>query len=263
MEQPKGHAKRHTKVVTVKKKGTRQAWTNRSTKTVEKWCDNHQKICVYSERASLCKETRREQYLRNKEKRKRKEIAESKTCRVCKEEKKAKDFYRDAMCKDGLSGICKACKKSYDRKRNNTWDVLIRLQWRASIRAHGNENEENSMKLKDCKSLLISQDYKCNHCGVKLNSIQGNHIDCSWDRASLDRIDTNIVGYGNGNAQWLCVSCNKGKCTMPDKVHKEKFAKRDRRIKELEKEVAQLKKQLQELEDTSSDDSSDDSSDSD
>jgi hypothetical protein len=183
-------------------------------------------------------------------------MTESKTCRVCEEDKEAKHFYRDAMCKDGLSGICKICKKKYDRKRNDTWDVLIRMQWRASLRAHGNESEENPTTLKECKALLISQDYKCNHCTVKLNSIQGNQVDCSWDRASLDRIDTNIIGYGSDNAQWLCVSCNKGKCTMPDEVHKNKFAQRDQRIKDLELEVAQLNKHLIALAELSDDSAS-------
>jgi hypothetical protein len=256
METPQGHAERYKKTILVKKPKPRKAWTNRSTITVEKWCDNHEQICVFSQKARFCKQTRREQYLRNKEKRKGRAVAERKTCRVCEKEKEAKYFYKDPMCTDGLSGICKSCKKKYDKKRNDTWDALFRLQWRASLRAHGNVNEENPITLKQCKLLLESQDYKCNHCGVKLISEQGTQIDCSWNRASLDRIETNIVGYGSGNAQWLCVSCNKGKCTFPDEVHREKFAKRDRRIKELENEVFYLKKQIQQLEESYSESSS-------
>jgi len=239
----KGHAERCTKVVTVRKTQPRQAWTNRSTKTVEKWCTKHEKICVFSEKGQVCKETRREQYIRRMEKNKERQLPSKKICRECGNEKAPDSFYKDSMCKDGLSNICKTCKKTYDRKRNDTWDVLIRMQWRYSLRAHGNVDEENSTTLKECKKMLKDQNYKCNHCGVELNSIQGNIINCSWHRASLDRIDTNIVGYGN-NSQWLCVSCNKGKCTMPDEIHKEKFSKRDEEIDELKAEIKKLKKKL-------------------
>ena len=41
------------------------------------------------------------------------------------------------------------------------------------------------------------------------------------------------MGYKN-NAQWLCVSCNKGKCTMLDEEHKKKFTLLFDRIKYLE-----------------------------
>ena len=101
--------------------------------------------------------------------------------------------------------------------------------------------EENKLSYEDCIQLLKSQEYKCNHCDITLTCEQGTVIDVNYNRASLDRIDSHISGYGNGNAQWLCVSCNKGKCTMPDAIHKEKFASRDRQIKELETENFWLK----------------------
>jgi hypothetical protein len=125
--------------------------------------------------------------------------------------------------------------------RNDTWDVLVKVQWRASLVAHGNDKEINPLTYEECEELLEAQNKKCNHCHETLTCGQGTQVNCSWTRASLDRIDTGTVGYGNGNAQWLCVSCNKGKCTMPDHLHKEKFAKRDRRIAELEQQVDLLR----------------------
>ena len=91
-----------------------------------------------------------------------------------------------------------------------------------------------SSTLEQCKKLLEMQLYKCAHCLCDLSCKQGTAGNYSYTRASLDRIDTTITGYGNGNAQWLCVSCNKGKCTMPDQIHKEKFSKLRDHIKYLE-----------------------------
>lgn len=54
-----GHAKRITKTIIVKKKGPRKLWTNRTTKTVNKFCSKHNKICEFSEKAKICKESRR------------------------------------------------------------------------------------------------------------------------------------------------------------------------------------------------------------
>lgn len=112
--------------------------------------------------------------------------------------------------------------------------VLIRAAYRQSINAHGNEKGENKISLDECKKLLEEQKFKCKHCRCELTCKQGTVINCSYKRASLDRIDTKKVGYKN-NAQWLCVSCNKGKCTMSDEEHKKKFSKLFDRIDYLEK----------------------------
>ena len=48
-----GHAKRITKTIVVKKKGPRKVWTNRTTKTVNKFCSKHNKICEFSEKAKI------------------------------------------------------------------------------------------------------------------------------------------------------------------------------------------------------------------
>ena len=98
------------------------------------------------------------------------------------------------------------------------------------------------------KIFLIIKDGKCNHCQIKLTCEQGTVIDVNYTRASLDRIDTNIAGYGNGNAQWLCVSCNKGKCTMSDELHRAKFnilEKKDKEIEELKKYCEELKERYE------------------
>ena len=89
--------------------------------------------------------------------------------------------------------------------------------------------------------MLETQNYKCLHCSHKLECIIGTQIKKNGWCASLDRINVDIVGYGNGNSQWLCMSCNNGKNTMDNLEHKEKFESRDRKIRELESEVEKLK----------------------
>ena len=228
-----GHAERFTKTVTVKKKNPRASWTNRTTKLVEKYCNTHKQMCKFSQHGQLCRLTRQQEYAKNKKKHSPTKVSLS--CRRCEQTKDASLFYPNPVNKTGRATICNPCKKKYDKARNDTWEVLIRACYRSSIRAHGNKLEENPITLEKCKELLELQKYKCAHCLCPLTCKQGTVVNCSYTRASLDRIDTTITGYGNGNAQWLCVSCNKGKCTMPDKIHKEKFSKLRDRIDYLER----------------------------
>lgn len=241
-----GHAKRLTKTVIVKEKAPRKPWTNRTTKLIEKYCNIHEKTCEFSENAKRCKITRNEEYLKKKRKNKP-TTNENILCKgICEKILSPDNFYSDPSNPNGISYLCKICKKDYDRKRNNTWPVLIRAAYRTSIKTHGNKKEENQITLEKCKELLKEQNYKCNHCEVELTCIQGTVINASYERASLDRIDTNIMGYGNGNAQWLCVSCNKGKCTMPDEKHKEKFKIKEN--KKLKSKIKELENRIKELE---------------
>ena len=221
-----------TQPIIVEKKASKDSWTNRTTKLIEKYCYIHQRICKFSQRGKLCKLTRQQQYAQNKQKYSPTKL--SLLCRSCKQMKVHSFFYPNPLNKSGRTSICKPCKKNYDKARNNTWEVLIRTCYRSSLRAHGNKLEKNPISLEKCKKLLELQLYKCAHCLCALSCKQGTVGNYSYTRASLDRIDTTITGYGNGNSQWLCVSCNKGKCTMPDQIHKDKFSKLRDRIKYLE-----------------------------
>lgn len=226
-----GHRERILKTILIKKPKKKRTWKNQTTKTIKKFCKKHGKICEFTEKANKCRLSRKEGYeIRAK---KNPPTTDNIVCKKCKKEQNAENFYKNPSNKTGRAYVCKKCKKEYDKKRNDTWDVLIRAAYRASIYSHGNINEENKITLKRCKELLIKQNYRCNHCRCNLTCKQGTVINCSHDRASLDRIDTKTVGYKN-NAQWLCVSCNKGKCTMSDEEHKKKFSQRDDRIKYLE-----------------------------
>ncbi len=224
----------------------KRSWTNRQTILILKYCMHHRKDCMFSANARRCRETRIEEYQNRKNKKKEYLDMEirSQICRECKVNKTLKQFYRDPSTISGINKICRECKKIYDKQRHNTWEVLIKSQWRKCLYAHGNTKEENPLSFEDCTNLLKKQEYKCNHCSISLTCEQGSVINANYNRASLDRTDSNVVGYGNGNAQWLCVSCNKGKCTMPNEIHKERFASRDRKIKELENEIVWLKSLL-------------------
>ena len=224
-----GHAKRIRKYVTVKKRGPRKAWTNRTTTLVQKFCKKHNKICEFS--GQRCKLTRQEDYKKSKN---NNPTEDNITCRKCKECQSCDNFYKSPQNKNGRSTLCKTCKRGNDKQRNDTWPVLIRAAYRQSINAHGNEKGENEISVKECEELLKKQKYFCNHCRNKLTCHQGTVINCNYTRASLDRIDTKKIGYKN-NAQWLCVSCNKGKCTMPNEEHKRKFSILFDKIEYLEK----------------------------
>ena len=96
--------------------------------------------------------------------------------------------------------------------------------------------------VKDAIEMIKEQNYRCTHCKIKLQCTFGTQQDRNCWGASLDRIDTNIIGYGNGNSQWLCMCCNNGKNTMADFEHKTRFSFRDAKIKHLESEVKRLTK---------------------
>tara|TARA_B100000686_G_scaffold354994_1_gene468810 strand:+ start:4232 stop:4963 length:732 start_codon:yes stop_codon:yes gene_type:complete len=226
-----GHQKRILKTIMTKKPTKKRTWKNQTTKLINKFCKIHGKICEFSEKASKCRLTRKEEYKKNGKK--NPPTTDSIICKKCNIEQKAENFYKNPGNKKGRAYICKKCKKDYDKKRNDTWGALIRAAYRASLYSHGNINGKNKITLKECENLLVKQKYKCNHCRCNLICKQGTVINCSYKRASLDRINTKIMGYKN-NAQWLCVSCNKGKCTMLDEEHKKKFTVLFDRIKYLE-----------------------------
>tara|TARA_Y100000817_G_C16829890_1_gene532988 strand:+ start:793 stop:1551 length:759 start_codon:yes stop_codon:yes gene_type:complete len=217
-----GHGKRISKIILVKKPTKKRTWKNQTTKTINKFCKKHEKICEFSEKANKCRLSRKEDY--ETRAKKNHPTNDNIICRKCQKEQEAENFYKNPSNKKGRAYICKKCKKRYDKKRNDTWEALIRSAYRASLYSHGNTKGENKITLKECENLLIKQKYKCNHCRCDLICRQGTVINCSYKRASLDRIDTKKIGYKN-NAQWLCVSCNKGKCTMSDEDHKQKFYK--------------------------------------
>ena len=225
-----GHCDREKRIILVKKKFKKRQWTNQTSILIEKYCKKHNKMCFFTEKSTKCKLSRREEYINYKKKNYSNTDIK---CIKCNIVKTFENFYKNPSNKKGRANICKECKKEYDRKRNNTWPVLIRAAYRQSINAHGNKEGINKISLEECKTLLEKQNYKCKHCRFELSCIQVTVIDCNYYRASLDRIDTTIVGYKN-NSQWLCVSCNKGKCTMPDEEHKKKFSKLFDRINYLE-----------------------------
>jgi len=243
--QDQEHELYSNRTILVRLPGEKRSWTNQTTEITKRFCTKHERECEFTPKAIRCKQARQEEYQRNSKRKNNDYIAE-KRCNICSKTLKSDGFYSDPGSIDGLASKCKTCKKKYDYERNNTWEVLIRSQYRTSLYAHGNTNKINPITLDECQKLLEEQNKLCNHCGVELTSIQGNRLNSSWKRASLDRINTSIIGYGNGNAQWLCNSCNKGKCTMPDGEHKEKFSKRDQKIQELEEEIIRLNKIINE-----------------
>ena len=52
-----------------------------------------------------------------------------KMCNKCNEEKEEKEFYKDSSKKDGLSTLCKECKRKYSKKYylNNNKPIIIKI----------------------------------------------------------------------------------------------------------------------------------------
>ena len=147
--------------------------------------------------------------------------------------------------KCGLRGRCKECYKKSDYKIYETWEGLVRRQVNRTNRVW---KGINPITYDELFNLLTDQNYKCNHCLHELScniaTIENKNL---WN-ASLDRIDTSIMGYGNGNAQWLCSSCNTGKNTSDDQEHKNKFFLRDEKIREQAKQLQEKNEIIRDLE---------------
>lgn len=191
---------------------------------------NHCKECVKTSHANL-----------------QKDVPDMIKCRECSEQKPHALFDVDNTVSSGRKAVCKVCISVRERNRNSTWEGLIRKKVVASWTNHGNSTKENMLSIEEAKALLVLQDYKCVHCLAKLQCVPGTIYKKNCWCASLDRIDTDTVGYGNGNAQWLCMSCNNGKNTMTNEEHLNKYRHRDERIKALEEENVFLKLEVERL----------------
>lgn len=170
-----------------------------------------------------------------------------KVCLICEQQKSVKLFAK-IQKKILYNNICQECywkqKKEY---KMSSWDTFCRYKITSSLSAHNNKEKINPLSIEEGKRILEAQEYKCAHCKHELiREIRSVKERTYWG-ASLDRIDTNIIGYGNGNAQWLCMSCNNGKCTMPNEEHLNKFKLRDDKIKELEQKIKLLESEINEL----------------
>lgn len=218
--------------------------SKKPTEYVQKYCKFHEKECTWTSKGTTCIQRRnevREEFL------KKITIPEEKSCNVCNEIKPSIDFDKDNTVKCGLKASCKQCVKERDYKKYNSWEGYVQKKVVASWSSHNNNDKENKLSVETALQMLKEQEYRCLHCHHELECIFGTQEKRNCWGASLDRIDTTIMGYGGGNSQWLCTSCNNGKCTMDNNEHKEKFARRDRRIKELEEEVKKLRNQLEQI----------------
>lgn len=205
-------------------------------KNIIKYCSFHKQDCEFTPRGSVCI-VRRENF---RQKNQYPISITEQVCKTCNVLQPVSEYHRDKTVLNGVKSSCKNCIKERDYARYNTWEGYTRKKIVASWSAHHNKLKINKLKVKEGLQLLIDQKYKCLHCGVKLECTFGDTVNKNYYGASLDRIDVSIVGYGNGNAQWLCMSCNNGKNTMDNEQHKEKFHSRDRQIDALKERIVQL-----------------------
>jgi hypothetical protein len=146
----------------------------------------------------------------------------------------------------GRKKTCKACVSIIERKRvNSSFETQARKKIICSWKAHRNSKQVNKLSIEDGLNLLKSQQYICNHCKIPLEYKSFTTKKRNGAMLSLDRICTDTIGYGNGNSQWLCTSCNNGKNTMDNDVHLNKFKLRDNMIIFLKNENELLKLQLE------------------
>ena len=61
-----------------------------------------------------------------------------KCCNKCKVEKPLTEYHRDKTRKDGLSGVCKSCKKKQDKKRYDT----LPDYYKGNVKENYTKNEE-------------------------------------------------------------------------------------------------------------------------
>lgn len=102
------------------------------------------------------------------------------------------------------------------------WSDLIAQQ----VSRANSKSEENQIFSDDALRILETQRFCCASCGDELDTITRTVKRRAWNKASLDRIDVFVTGYGNGNAQWLCVHCNLGKNSTENSVHLAKMYSR-------------------------------------
>jgi hypothetical protein len=165
------------------------------------------------------------------------------TCKGCNVEKINTDFDSDNTVKKGIKSKCKSCLSIHNKKISQSWDAIVNKKVVYSWKAHNNTMMENKLSIDDAMLILKNQEYKCAHCKHILSCETGDLYKKNYWGASLDRINVDIVGYAN-NAQWLCMSCNNGKNTMPNEEHLAKFKTRDDLIAKLLEENALLKDKL-------------------
>ena len=207
---------------------------------ISKHCEYHNRICLWTQKGKQCLE----QLAENNKNWRDSLNVEGLECCKCKQFLDTSFFNKQSGTKLGLNTTCKTCVKERDYKKYNQWPGYIRKKVVNSWSSHSNHEKVNSISIEDATEILKKQNYKCCHCNVELQCTFGTQKKKNCYGASLDRINTDIVGYGNGNCQWLCMSCNNGKNTMDDEEHKNKFLKRDQRIAELETEVKYLRELL-------------------
>jgi hypothetical protein len=208
---------------------------------IKKYCNHHNKKCKWTKKGTVCIQRRKEYKEELKSKIK---IPKEKECKICERVLPASSFNKDNTVYCGLKSGCKTCVRERDYARISSWKGYVRKKIVASWSAHGNEEKINKLTVDEALDLLDKQKYRCNHCRHRLECVMGTQKKKNYNCASLDRIDTDVVGYGNGNAQWLCMTCNNGKNTMSDTIHKERYDYLNRIVK-LEEEVKYLHEQLE------------------
>jgi len=203
-------------------------------KRIETYCKYHDQMCLWTEKGTTCIKRREEQRNRHSS-----EIPDFHRCKGCQKTLPSSEYHKQ-RCKKGIKSHCKSCIKKRDYSRYNKWPGYIRKKVVVSWSSHNNKEQLNRLTIKEATEMLEKQKYKCLHCKTVLECTFGTQKKRNCKGASLDRLDTTTMGYGNGNSQWLCMSCNNGKNTMSNHEHKEKFYKRDREIRRLKLKVNRL-----------------------
>lgn len=141
-----------------------------------------------------------------------------KKCSKCFENKDFTLFRKDKKWLFWFRSICKKCESIYMSNRYKQKKEYINKQqkkyyyssdkprelWllrRSKRRALIKNTCDNTINIKSVKSLLITQKYKCNYCGIDIKDRNMRH---------LDHIKP-LFRWGNHsiyNVQWLCCKCN-------------------------------------------------------
>jgi len=153
-----------------------------------------------------------------------------KTCRICKKQLQLDSFYKDSRSKDGLTSLCKSCKKTRDNPKQAEWrrdirDEAIRARDGISLRYVQNcissykSRAKSKSYLFDLDSQYLlelwnSQNGLCYYTKQKMNIV---HLKFNFWSPSLDRLDPD-KGYTKGNVAWALhgVNCFKQELTLSE-----------------------------------------------
>ena len=117
-------------------------------------------------------------------------LEQAKRCRNCNTEKALTDFHNKKDSEDGKTTYCKACKKTYDKKKRNTKESYEKRRWINLMQRYGISKE-------DYTEMFTKQKASCAICGIHQLELKRPLV--------VDHCHNSMTVRG-----LLCDNCNNG-----------------------------------------------------